>query len=88
MVKIKRVPNFDTFSTLIDRLCIENVKLSHFEFLSENSKFSDSDLLSMKNKIETQIIIIAELKLRLKTYLEEIFIDKNYDYIDEERTFK
>ena len=88
MVKIKRVPNFDTFSTLIDRLCIENVKLSHFEFLIENSKLSDSDILSMKNKIQTQIMIIAELKLRLKMYLEEIFINKNYDYIDEERTFK
>jgi len=27
----KSIPNFSTLSTLLDRLSIENVKLSHFE---------------------------------------------------------
>lgn len=81
-----KIPNFNTISTLIDRLTIENVKLSHFQYLMENSEIKDKkeDLL---NKISIQENIIGLLKQELENYLLDLFQHRNYEYIDEERTF-
>jgi len=40
-----------------------------------------------KNKINTQNKIINELKLETTNFMTKTFIEKNYDYIKEERTF-
>lgn len=80
-----RIPNFNTFSTIIDRLSIENVKLSHFEFLLTQN---DQDTSALENKIKLQIQIIALIKSELVNFMEEVFQSKEYLYVDEERTFK
>lgn len=80
-----RIPNFNTFSTIIDRLSIENVKLSHFEFLLTQN---DQDTSILENKIKLQNQIIALIKSELVIFMEEVFQSKEYLYVDEERTFK
>jgi hypothetical protein len=80
-----RIPNFNTFSTIIDRLSIENVKLSHFEFLLTQA---GQDELDLQSKISLQLEIIELLKKELEEFMFEAFRSKNYSYIDEERTFK
>jgi len=83
----KRIPNFNTISTLIDRLSIENVKLSHFQYLMEEQSNS-IDVGELKIKIGVQLEIIEALKIELEKNLKEIFINQSYNYIEEERTFK
>lgn len=82
-----RIPNFNTISTLIDRLSIENVKLSHFQYLIEERSAS-IDVEELKIKIGVQLDIIEALKMELEKNLKEIFINQSYEYIEEERTFK
>jgi hypothetical protein len=81
----KKIPNFNTFSTLIDRLSIENVKLAHFQFLKEINTESNG---AIDLKINIQIEVINLLKDELRFFMTEVFINKRYDFIDEERTFK
>ena len=81
----KKIPNFNTFSTIIDRLSIENVKLAHFQFLKDVNNESTSDI---DIKIKVQIEVINLLKEELRLFMTEVFIEKRYDFIDEERTFK
>ena len=83
----KSIPNFSTLSTLLDRLSIENVKLSHFENAVEHDNLSEEQIQEYKSKINTQNKIINELKLETTNFMTKIFIEKNYDYIKEERTF-
>ncbi len=83
----KRIPNFNTISTLIDRLSIENVKLSHFQYLMEEQGNS-IDVGELEIKIGVQLEIIESLKIELEKNLKEIFINQSYNYIEEERTFK
>jgi hypothetical protein len=80
-----RIPNFNTFSTIIDRLSIENVKLSHFEFLLTQPNQDESNL---QEKISLQVEVIKLLKRELEEFMFEAFSSKDYSYIDEERTFK
>lgn len=80
----KHIPNFDTFGTLVDRLTIEVVKRSHFEFLIETGGGEVSEL---QRKIAVQSEMISELKQRLSNFLDGIFRDGVYEYVDEERTF-
>lgn len=81
------IPNFNTLSTLLDRLSIENVKLSHFENAIEYDNLSEDEIKVYKNKIVTQNKIINELKAETTTFMTKTFINKDYDYIKEERTF-
>ena len=78
------VPNFNTFSTLLDRFSVEIVKRSHFEFLIETHP---EDSLQLSQKIEIQNAIIDELKIRITDFLEDILQKSEYHYISEERTF-
>lgn len=69
------IPNYNTVSTIVDRLSIENVKFFHFDLNNEN----------LKKKI--QIKIINLLKKELIIFLNDASKNKYYDFIDEERTF-
>ena len=80
----KYIPNLDTFGTLVDRLTIEVVKRSHFEFQIESGSGEIADL---ERKIAVQSEIIGELKQRLSDFLAQLLRDRSYDYVDEERTF-
>ena len=83
----KAIPNFNTLSTLLDRLSIENVKLSHFENAIEHYNLSEDQIKEYKNKVKTQNKIIKELKSKTTDFMTKVFIEKDYDYIKEERTF-
>ena len=84
---MKKIPNFNTLSTLLDRLSIENVKLSHFENAIEHDDLSADRVLEYKNKIKTQENIIDMLKDETTKFMMETFIEGEYDYVKEERTF-
>ena len=81
-----KIPNLNTFSTLLDRLSIENVKMVHFE----NSLRFDKLTLKEKNvsqKLKLKKKIIISLKKELNNFLVDILTNKKYEFIKEERTF-
>jgi hypothetical protein len=80
----KRIPNFDTISTVIDRLSVEVVKKSHFEFLVETGALAPAEA---NKKIELQDAMIAGLRSELRDLLVEAFTSGKYDFIEETRTF-
>lgn len=80
-----RIPNFDTLSTIIDRLTVEIVKRTHFEFLTETGSGNAEEL---RHKIQLQDTVISELRNRLREFLEQTYVSREYNYIDETRTFK
>ena len=85
---MKRIPNLNTFSTLVDRLSIENVKLSHFENALEHDNPNSQQSDELKRKIAVQNEIIHGLKNELTEFMHEVLQSGHYDYIKEERTFK
>ncbi len=71
---MKRISNVNSFSTIIDRLIIENLKI--FQFIESG------DL----KKADDQNDIISELKNELDIIFDEIK-SNSYDSISEQRTF-
>ena len=84
----RRIPNFNTLSTLIDRLTIENVKLAHFQHVVDHEDISPEQATAFKQKIALEIDMIDVLKQELARFLEDAFITGDYSYFKEERTFK
>jgi hypothetical protein len=83
-----KIPNLNTFSTIIDRLCIENVKLAYFLNSLKYESLSKQKQNSIKVKIYNQKLIIKGIKKEIKIFFLEIFKKKKYLYIKEERTFE
>jgi hypothetical protein len=80
------IPNINSIATLIDRLTVENVKLSFFIEQSKTPNLGiDSDLL--KEKIARQETVKNHVQQMLSETLEELFLEKKYDPLFEERTF-
>ena len=73
---MKYITNINTLSVLFDRLIVENIKLYFFtkENLSEN--------------IAHQNQIIHEIKIKISEILIDTYESKQYDYIEEKRTYK
>jgi hypothetical protein len=71
----KRITNIDTLSALLDRLVTENIKRFFF----------DKDGLT--EKVEHQDIVISEIKKRLIELFLEVYDNREYNYISENRTF-
>ena len=84
----RRIPNFNTLSTLIDRLSIENVKLAHFENALEHDGGSAEQRQELERRIAMQRSIIDALKRELTAFLEAAFVSGTYEYMQEERTFR
>ena len=82
-----KIPNFNTLSTLIDRLSIENVKLAHFENALEHDGPPEAEATALRRKIELQHDIISRLKTEMTTWMTEVFLEGRYEYMKEERTF-
>ena len=84
-----KVPNFDTFSTLVDRLTIEIVKRAHFEFMleSQSATLNEASKNELHRKIAIQNDITHVLRQKLADFLRETLAKGSYKYIDEERTF-
>ena len=72
---MKYITNINTLSALLDRLITENIKLFFFE--KENEK----------EKILHQNKIIREIKEMLATTFSDLYIRKDYNYIEEKRTY-
>ena len=73
---MRYITNIDTLSALVDRLISENIKLYFF---------NKDGLL---DKTEHQKNVISEIKDRLSNLLSEVYLDNNYDYVSELRTYK
>ena len=73
---MKYITNINTLSVLLDRLIVENIKLYFFtkDNLSENVLHQNDIINEIKNKIS---------EILIKTYES-----KQYDYIEEKRTYK
>jgi len=73
---MRYITNIDTLSALIDRLISENIKLYFFnkDGLLDNIKHQEN--------------VISEIKDRLSNLLSEVYLDNNYDYMSELRTYK
>jgi hypothetical protein len=71
----KRITNIDTLSALLDRLVTENIKRFFF----------DKDGLT--EKVQHQDIVISEIKKRLIELFLEVYDNREYNYISENRTF-
>ena len=83
-----KIPNFNTLSTLLDRLSIENVKLAHFQNALEHDAPADRERTEFQRKIALQNDVIAALKKATSDWMAGVFLDGKYDYMKEERTFK
>ena len=88
---MRKIPNVDTLSTLIDRLIIENHKIAFFE----NDKWAElqkpnPDLEKIKN-YDIQMRQASESRSALKNKIDETFREAietgKYEYIRESRTF-
>ena len=82
-----RIPNYDTLSTILDRITIENVKKAHFQDEISGNSVSEAHKAALEKKIATQDTIIARLNEELIVYFKESLSDGHYTYITEERTF-
>lgn len=77
------IPNYDTLSTLIDRICIENVKLFHFKHHSLGIiEHKLNGILSLQDKI------LDSLCKELEDFILTTFGSGKYKFLKEERTFK
>tara|TARA_Y100000768_G_C23823468_1_gene607716 strand:+ start:78 stop:530 length:453 start_codon:yes stop_codon:yes gene_type:complete len=77
------IPNYNTFSTIIDRLSVEHVKLHHFKFTMKNH-FKKNEL---KNRLELQNKMIKILQEELLDFFKIILKQNNYNFLFEKRTF-
>ena len=72
---MEKISNYNSISTIIDRLVIERVKQAQFEDKGYH------------NEVELQKRLAGALKVELSNALNEIF-KYGYESIKEERTFK
>ena len=83
----KKIPNLDTFSTYIDRLIVENVKLATFgERLERLHNDNETRRKDLHDRIDIQKNIIDDIKLKVKEQIISIFMN-GYDFYEEKRTF-
>ena len=83
----KLIPNWNTISTLFDRLSVENVKQAHFEYRLQNEP-EYSSVAGLQANIEAQKKIISALKIELEQNLSAAFLRGSYDVLEEQRTFQ
>lgn len=70
-----RITNIDTISALFDRLITERIKEYNF---NKQGKTAEA---------EHQLVVIAEIRIKLKEILEETYSTGKYEYVGEKRTF-
>jgi hypothetical protein len=82
-----KVPNYNALSSLLDRLAIENIKLSFFENGIEHDNLDASTLSEYEAKAEAQRVMIDVLKADTVACMRDAFIDGNYHHVAEGRTY-
>lgn len=83
-----KIANFNSLSALLDRLSIENVKLSHFEHVLDNDATPADERENAERRIEVLNQIIDVLKNEIAELMADSFSEGKYNYLSEQRTFK
>lgn len=88
---MKKIPNLDTFSAIVDRLIIEVHKVAHLENKKREEQFkSDPDLKKIQ-EWDHASREANECRSALKAKLDELFAEcvrtGKYDTLSEARTF-
>ncbi len=86
-----KIPNIDTLSCLIDRLCIEVHKAAYFENQkrTEHAKENPNlELLAKWDRLSRDAIELrSAIKNRIDALFQEAVLTGNYRYLREPRTF-
>jgi len=86
-----RIPNIDTFASLIDRLSIENHKVAVYENKKreeQSKKNPDPELITKWDNLSREANELrSEIKKRIDSLLEQIITTGKYTYMKEPRTF-
>ncbi|MEM7406257.1 MAG: hypothetical protein AAF458_13240 [Pseudomonadota bacterium] len=83
-----KVPNYNALSSLLDRLAIENIKLSHFENALEHDDPTPDRRAELEAKAAGQRDMIEILKRDTAALMHEALRAGEYRYIAEGRTFE
>lgn len=84
----KKIPNFNSFSTILDRLIIEKIKKTHFEHkMAELKELSGQEYDELERKILLQDEMVEGLKQELHDLFLDVLATKQYLSFTEERTF-
>ncbi|NKC14144.1 MAG: hypothetical protein GKR94_18765 [Gammaproteobacteria bacterium] len=83
-----KVPNYNALSSLLDRLAIENIKLSFFENALEHDELDEATAADYRQRVAAQNTMIEVLKNDTVDLMREAFAAGHYDYVAEGRTFK
>jgi hypothetical protein len=83
-----KVPNYNALSSLLDRLAIENIKLSFFENAIEHDQLDVATTEEFETKVKGQRAMIDVLKNDTVACMEEALLNGEYDYVAEGRTFR
>jgi hypothetical protein len=78
----EKIPNFNSFSCLVDRIVIEQVKKTIFELKQEEEK------VDYKDKIAIQDKALKGLNSLFIDFCLTAWLKSEYSYIEEARTFK
>ena len=81
--KLELISNYNTISTILDRLSVEKTKYYHFKY---NMKYIFSKK-QIKSKCEFQNKIIKKINLILEFKFQEL-LNSNISILKEERTFR
>ena len=81
--KLELISNYNTISTILDRLSVEKTKYYHFKY-NMKSIFSKKQI---RSKCEFQNKIIKKINLILEFKFQEL-LNSNITILKEERTFK
>jgi len=86
-----RIPNIDNFSTLCDRLAIENAKCGYFELqkrLEHQKMVPDIEQIAKWDHLSREACELrSAIKNRIDELLAEIVTTGQYNYLRECRTF-
>ncbi len=84
-----RVHNVDSLSAFIDRLIVERIKYSSFEDSARQSAGeAGSETFIESEEMKHQIRTIDSIKEKLNDLFTEVYENRSYDYIGEQRTTK
>jgi hypothetical protein len=83
-----KVPNYNALSSLLDRLAIENIKLSFFKNALEHDDLDDATRAEFERKAAGQHEMIDVLKDDTVRCMREAFDLGDYKYVAEGRTFR
>jgi hypothetical protein len=83
-----KVPNYNALSSLLDRLAIENIKLSFFENALEHDDLDAAAAEEYGAKAARQREMIDVLKVDTVDLMVEAVAAGNYEYVAEGRTFE